>query len=185
MTERGRQLHATTDEQIGELIGLIWGLGVAALRRRCPGREKLGDGTVRASAQHTADNYQPIAGFVQTSDRMSRAHIPAQHGGHRIPRFLRAIGDAPVDHAEHNPGPGQHADHYSADTIDLGAVVEQLSASRATLGRVAELTDSQLDAIPPDGSFRFCDGQRTLEQVLAALLKHQGHQVDSIRSAVA
>ena len=64
-------------------------------------------------------------------------------------------------------------------------MVEQLSASRATFGRVAELTDSQLDAIPPGGSFRFCDGQRTLEQVLAALLKHQGHQVDSIRSAVA
>ena len=54
----------------------------------------------------------------------------------------------------------------------MGGVVEQLSASRATLGRIAELTDAQLDAIPPDGSFRFCDGQRTLEQVLASLLKH-------------
>jgi hypothetical protein len=64
-------------------------------------------------------------------------------------------------------------------------VLEQLSASRDTLGRIAELTDNQLDAIPPDGTFRFCDGQGTLEQVLAGLLKHQGHQVDSLRSAVA
>jgi hypothetical protein len=54
-------------------------------------------------------------------------------------------------------------------------VVGQLSASRDTLGQIAELTDTQLDAIPPDGSFRFCDGHRTLEQVLASLLKHQAH----------
>ena len=185
MTERGKQLHATTDEQVGELIALISALDEAALRLPCPGREKLGDGTVGASARHTADNYQRIAGFVQTSDRMSGAHGPARHGGHRIPRFLRAIGPGPSDHAEHDPAAGQHDDHYSADTIDLSATLEQLSASRDTLGRIAELTDRQLDAIPPDGSFRFCDGQRTLAQVLASLLKHQGHQVDSLRSAVA
>jgi len=185
MTERGKQLHATADAQVGELIGLISALDEAALRRPCPGREKLGDGTVGASARHTADNYQRIAGFVQTSDRMSGAHGPAQHGGHRIPRFLRAIGHGPSDHAEHDPAAGQHDGAYTADTIDVGAVVEQLSASRDTLGRIAELTDTQLDAIPPDGSFRFCDGHRTLEQVLAGLLKHQAHQIEALRSAVA
>jgi hypothetical protein len=58
-------------------------------------------------------------------------------------------------------------------------------APRATLGRLAELTDGQLDQVPPDGSFRFCDGQRTLEQVLASLLKHQAHHLDALRSAVA
>jgi hypothetical protein len=185
MTERGTQLHATADEQIAELIDVLSALDEAALRRPCPGREKLGDGTVGASMRHTADNYQRIAGFVQTSDRMSGAHGASQHGGHRIPRFLRAIGHGPANHAEHDPGTGQHDDHYSADTIDVSAVVEQLSASRDTLGRIAELTDTQLDAIPPDGSFRFCDGQRTLEQVLAGLLKHQSHQVEALRSAVA
>jgi hypothetical protein len=185
MTERGKQLYATADGQIAELIALTSTVDQAALRLPCPGREKLGDGTVGASVRHTADNYQRIAAFIQTSNRMSAAHQPGQHGGHRIPRFLRAIGHGPADHAEHNPGTGQHEDHYSADTIDLSAVLEQLSASRDTLGRIAELTDSQLDAIPPDGSFRFCDGHRTLEQVLAGLLKHQGHQVDALRSAVA
>jgi hypothetical protein len=184
MTERGKRLHATTDEQVGELIALISALDEAALRRPCPGREKLGDGTVGASARHTADNYQRIAGFVQTSDRMSGAHGPARHGGHRIPRFLRAIGHGPSDHSEHDPAAGQHDGGYTADTIDVGAVVEQLSASRATLGRIAELTDTQLDAIPPDGSFRFCDGQRTLEQVLAGLLKHQAHQIEALKAAL-
>jgi hypothetical protein len=185
MTDRGKQLRATAAGQIAELIALTSTVEQAALRLPCPGREKLGDGTVGAGVRHTADNYQRIADFVQTSDRMSAAHLPGQPGRHRIPRFLRAIGHGPADHAEHSPGAGQHDDHYSADTFDLGAVLEQLSASRDTLGRIAELTDSQLDAIPPDGSFRFCDGQRSLAQVLASLFKHQGHQVDAIRSAVA
>jgi hypothetical protein len=185
MTERGKQLHATADSQIAELIALVSTVDEASVRLPCAGREKLGDGTVGASARHTADNYQRIAAFVQTSDRMSGAHGPAQHGGHRIPRFLRAIGHGPADHAEHDPGAGQHDGEYTADTIDVGAVVKQLSASRDTLGRIAELTDTQLDQVPPEGNFRFCDGQRTLEQVLASLLKHQGHHVDALRSAVA
>jgi hypothetical protein len=185
MTERGKQLHATADAQIAELVGLISALDEAALRLPCPSREKLGDGTVAASAQHTADNYQRIAAFVQTSDRMSGGHRPDQHSGHRIPRLLRTIGHGHADHAEHDPGAGQHDGEYTADTIDVGAVVEQLATSRDELGGVAELADGQLDAIPPSGSFRFCDGQRTLEQVLASLLKHQAHQLDALRTAVA
>jgi hypothetical protein len=62
-------------------------------------------------------------------------------------------------------------------------VVKQLSASRDSLGQIADLTDSQLDAIPPNDSFRFCDGQRTLEQVLANLFKHQDHQADALKAA--
>ncbi len=142
------------------------------LRRPCPGREKLGDGTIGAAARHTADNYERIADFVQTSDRMSTA----AHGGHRIPRFLRALGHGPQDHAPQDHDADQ-PNGYTAENIDLDAVVAQLNASRAALGRIAELTDSQLDAIPPKDSFRFCDGQRTLEQVLASLLKHQAHQL--------
>ena len=73
MTERAQKLSATADRQIGELIGLLSTLDQAALDRPCPGREKLGDGTIGAAARHTADNYQRIAAFVQTSDRMSAA----------------------------------------------------------------------------------------------------------------
>ncbi len=173
VTERGKQLHATAERQIAELISLISTLDAATMRRPCPGREKLGDGTVAASARPTADNYQRIAAFVQTSDWRSRAHEPTQHGAHRIPRLLRALGHKSADHPEDSRGGGRHEDQYTADNIDPGAVLEQLSASRDALGRIAELTDSQLDTIPPKDSFRFCDGQRTLEQVLASRLKHQ------------
>jgi hypothetical protein len=187
MTERANQLHATVDGQIDEVIGVISTLDEATLRQPCPGREKLGDGTVAACARHTADNYQRIAAFVETSDRISDAdadaHAPAQHGGHRIPRLLRALGHGLASNAEHAPGAGQTEHQYTADNIDLGAVVKRLSASRDTLRQIAELTDSQLDAIPPKDTFRFCDGQRTLEQVLASLFKHQDHQVEALKAA--
>jgi hypothetical protein len=183
MTERSQELHATADRQVAGLIALISTVDEAALRLPCPSRDKLGDGTVGASVRHTADNYQRIAAFVQTSDRMSGAHSPTPNGGHRIPRFLRAIGHRPADHAEHNPGAGQHDNQYTADNIELIAVAQQLSDSRDTLAQIADLTDSQLDAIPPKDSFRFCDGQRTLEQVLASLLRHQSHQVAALETA--
>ncbi|HSO98425.1 MAG TPA: hypothetical protein VLP43_05695 [Solirubrobacteraceae bacterium] len=64
-------------------------------------------------------------------------------------------------------------------------MVEQLAASRVAAGRIAELTESQLDQVPPKDSFRFCDGQRTFEQVLAGLLKHQAHQIEALQAAVA
>jgi hypothetical protein len=183
MIERGTALHATADEQIAELIAFISTADEVALRLPCPGREKLGDGTVGASIRHTADNYQRIAAFVQTSDRMSGTHQPGQHGGHRIPAFLRAFGHGPADHGKHDRGPGQHDNEYRADNIDQRAVIAQLSASRDGLSQIAALNDRQLGAIPPKESFRFCDGQRTLEQVIASLLKHQRHQLDALKAA--
>ena len=138
-----------------------------------------------ASSRHTADNYQPIAGFVQTSDRMSGHQGPAQHVGHRVPRSLRALGHGPQDHAKHDHAATQHDNGYTAESVDLDVVVEQLAASRVAAGRIAELTESQLDQVPPKDSFRFCDGQRTFEQVLAGLLKHQAHQIEALQAAVA
>jgi hypothetical protein len=184
MTERASQLHATADGQIGELIALLSRADDSTLRLPCPGREKLGDGTVAACARHTADNYQRIVGFVQTSVRTSGGHETIQHGAHRVPRFLRALGHRSRGHSEHGPGAGGHGDEYTADRTDLPALMQQLSAARDALGRIAELADGQLDAIPPKDSFRFCDGQRTLGQVLTGLLTHQGHQIAAFKAAV-
>jgi hypothetical protein len=149
MSQRAEQLHATAEGQIDELIALMSTLDEAALRRPCPGRQKLGDGTVGAAARHTADNYRRIAAFVR--------------GG--------------------EAGTGRHGNGYTADSIDLGAVTGLLSAARTALARIAQLSDSQLDAVPAKDSFRFCDGQRSLEVVLAGLLTHQGHQVGALRTA--
>ena len=186
MTERTSQLRATADEQIGELLNLVSTIDEATARRPCPGREKLGDGTVAANARHTADNYQRIAAFLSETDRMAAGHAPGRDRPHRMPRALRILGHRPP-HTEHGSGGdrGQHDAPYTADNADLGALLEQLGTTRDALARAADLTDSQLDAIPPAGSARFADGKRTVEQVLVGLLKHQRHQLDALKAAIA
>jgi hypothetical protein len=160
MSERGSQLLGTADEQISELIGLFSTRGETALSLPCPGREKLGDGTVAATASHTADRYQLIAGFLQATSQTPSAHVG-------------------IGHDE-----GTHDGDYAAENVDLHGLLERLSAGRDALRLLADLSDEQLDAVPPTGSFRFCDGQRTLEQVVASSLNHQSHQINAIKAAV-
>jgi hypothetical protein len=185
MTERTSRLRATADEQIGELLDLVSTIDEATARRPCPGREKLGDGTVAANARHTADNYERIVAFLSKTDRMSAGRAPGQGRAHRMPRALTMLGHRPP-RSDHGSGgdPGQHDVPYTADNADLGTMVEQLGTTRDALARVSELSDSQLDAIPPAGSVRFADGKRTVEEVLAGLLKHQRHQLDALEAAI-
>jgi hypothetical protein len=80
MSERGTQLLETADGQISELMRLVSRVGETGLSLLCPGREKLGDGTVGALASHMADSYLRIAAFLQATDEMS----PARTGRHRV-----------------------------------------------------------------------------------------------------
>jgi hypothetical protein len=149
-------LHAVAAGQIAELTALLSAGGDAALTLPCPGRGKLGDGTVGAVALHTADNYRRIAEFVQATtsgQAMHSAGDHAQHGSH-----LRAQ-DAQVDDLRH-----------------------QLAAASEALALLAALSDDQLDAVPPEGQMKFCDGERTVEQIVASLLKHQRHQIDALKA---
>lgn len=158
MSERGIQLLRTADGQVSELIALFSNRDGSALNLPCPSREKLGDGSVGALAAHTADNYLRIAGFLQSG------HPPGTHAGH---------------------GQGAHGSDYAAQTVDLPGLLARLSSSQDCLSALAELTDSRLDSVPPASDMRFCDGQRTLAQVLTSLLRHQSHQVDALRAALA
>jgi hypothetical protein len=182
MSDRAQQLHATTDTQIATLSHLIANADESVLRRQCPGREKLGDGTVGALAVHTAENYGRIATFLTVDNRASAEHASGKRSRHRSPRWFRAPGHQTPTHG---PGTHNHGERYTADTATSGALIERLSAARDRLKRMADLTDQQLDAVPPKDSFRFCDGQRTLEQVLAALVKHQDRQAQTLTAALA
>jgi hypothetical protein len=161
MNERGTQLLDMANGQISELIVLIT-RGEAALSLLCPGREKLGDGTVAAVALHTAGNYHRIAGFLDGDGR----HHPIAQSRH--------------GHGQCQP----HGDHR-AETIDLQALLDRLSTGRAALSALADLTDEQLDSVPPASDMKFCDGQRTLEQIMTNLLNHQSHQLDALKAAIA
>lgn len=155
MSERGAQLARTAAGQISELIEILSICGEAGLRLPCPGREKLGDGTVAASAQHTTENYHRIAGLI-------REHPVTANGG----EF-------------------DHHTRYSAESISLPALLARLASARNAVAGLAGVGDDRLDAVPAAGALRFADGQRTLEQVIAAALKHQEHQVDVLKAAVA
>jgi hypothetical protein len=141
-------LLEAVDRQISELIDLFSVRDETALSLPCPGRGKLGDGTVAACALHTADSYDRIAGF------------------------LRGRGD------------GVHGGSYSAQHVELQDVLGRLSGGRDALGLLADLTDEQLDSVPPANAMKFCDGQRTLERVVTNLLNHQRHNVEALTTAV-
>jgi hypothetical protein len=185
MSERGTQLLDVASRQIGELLGLLSTQDEEALRLPCPGREKLGDGTVAAIALHTADNYLRIAGFLQATSQTRRVQLGAEQGSHGIRRFLLGRGHAPRSHAEGDRDVGTKDGDYTAEKVDLRDLLERLSAGRGSLSLLADLTDDRLDTVPPAGSFKFCDGQRTMEQVIAGLLNHQAHHVDAVKAAVA
>jgi hypothetical protein len=182
MNDRAEQLHTAAEGQISELSELISHTDAEALHRPCPGREKLGDGTIGANAAHTASSYERIATFVSTSRRKSGRHGGGQRSGHRIRGLPRALGHTPPAHRPADPG--LHDDGFTVESADPLEIVKRLRASGDTLGRIAELTDRQLDSVPPKDTFRFCDGERTLEQVLLGLLKHQDHQVQALRAAL-
>jgi hypothetical protein len=148
---RAQQLQATADRQIAKLAERLSTAGEQALARPCPGRAKLGDGTVGAVAAHTTDNY------------------------HRIARFVSAIRDGGEKHE-----PGQHDEGSRASEVDVDVLLGRLAAAQDALTTIGELSDEQLDAVPPPGEMKFADGQRTLEQIVASLLKHQRHQVDAL-----
>jgi hypothetical protein len=72
---------------------------------------------------------------------------------------------------------GPHHPHAAGTPVD-----ERMKAARAAVGQLGLLTDAQLDAVPAEGSMRFCDGRRTLEDVMAGVIRHQRHHVDAVLS---
>jgi hypothetical protein len=155
MSLRAQQLHKTADDQVADLADRLSTAGEQGLARPCPGRAKLADGSVGAVAAHATDNY------------------------HRIGRFVTALRDGGAQHE-----PGQHGERYGASDIELDVLLARLAAARDELATIRQLSDQQLDSVPPAGEMKFADGARTLEQIIASLLKHQHHQVTALAAAL-
>jgi hypothetical protein len=175
MSERGAQLFQMADGQLSELICLLSRSDEAALSLPCPGREKLADGTVGAVATHTADNYVRIAGFIAGD-----AAAPPSNSTHRS---FRSIASRLGRHGRGEHGPWMHGPG-AAGTTDRAGVLDRLSKGREAMQILAELTEEQLDTVPPASEMKFCDGQRTLEQIATSLLNHQSHQLGALKGAL-
>jgi hypothetical protein len=179
MTDRASKLSHTAESQLSELIDLLSAGDESALRRQCPGRGKLGDGSVAACATHVAGNYGRIASFAAGA-RESTDEGDLQAGRRRVRRLRRSLGLV----ARH--GPGMHREMSGAANVDRSDLLSELRRRRAELGALAGLTDDQLDSVPlASEEMRFCDGKRTLDQIIRSALKHQGRQVEAIRVALA
>jgi hypothetical protein len=159
---RNTALLDLANQQIGGLVELLSTRDHEVLRLPCPGREKLGDGSIGATAGHVADIYQRLGGFVRANTNQTAALTNAQPG-HR--------GRTHTHPHEHVAG-------------ELQGLLQQLAGALATLAPLTELTDEQLDSISPADSFRFCDGKRSLERVIAGVLNHQRHHVDVLEGAL-
>jgi hypothetical protein len=158
MSEHGTQLLHTASRQIAELLELLSTRGQDALGLPCPGREQLGNGTVGATAQHASRVYHQLAGFIRANHQAPGPRSAREHDHHR---------------QMHKP-----------ERIELQQLRQQLSAATIELSPLAELTGEQLQSVPPVGSFRFCDGQRTLERVIASVLRHQDHHITALNAAL-
>ena len=156
MSDRATQLFHRANEQIAGLSELLSHRPSDALAQPCPGREKLGDGTVASTAQHITRVYRLLAQFV---DEPREAPAAATH-------------------------PQQTHDVAGEGAAGRQDLLHQLTAANAALGNLAELSDAQLDSVPPAGSLRFCDGKRTLEEVIARVLGHQSHHIEAVRAAL-
>lgn len=167
MSSRGIALLKLADQQITELRALLAGCDDAVLYRACPGRAKLGDGTVGATALHTAENYDRIAVFLRALVDGQEPPAAGQHG----------------DQGDQGDGI-HHLNHLRAQDARISDLRSRLSAVLQVFGVLASLTAEQLELVPPAGGMRFSDGQRTLEEIVGSLLKHQRHQVDALRTAV-
>lgn len=156
MSLRAQRLHEVAESQVAQLAELLAGLGDAGLGRPCPGRARLGDGSVAAVALLATGSYEQIGEFV-TAARTGIA--PRQTDRHR--------------------------ELHSATAMTVDALVARLHAAREALTPIAQLSDDELDSVPDAGEMKFADGTRTFEQIIASLLRHQRHQVDALAAAAA
>ncbi|HXD54785.1 MAG TPA: DinB family protein [Solirubrobacteraceae bacterium] len=187
MGARAKALSATAESQITELIERLEACEESVLRRPCPGRERLGDGTVGAVCAHVAQSYGRIAGFLAGEQPLpARAPAGEQPSPAREPAGARRRALASLLRRRGGHGPWMHGPAAEGEEADRPTLIARLTRARTSLGALEGLTDAQLDAVPPaEEAMRFCDGERTLEQVVSALLRHQGHQVAALKGAFA
>ena len=149
------------------MIEFFGTLDEADLHKPCPdesAEDSAGD-TVGAVAAHMAQGYHFLGKFLQADE-----YVPGSPPtGNRKGRGHR-----------YRPGHGR-----TFSPAALPDVVNQLTGGKAPIGLLADLTDEQLDSVPPAGSSRFSDGRRTLEQVIDAVIAHQAAHLVTLKRAVA
>ena len=99
-------------------------------------------------------------------------------GYHFLVRFLTSAG--------HVPGrPPGGSIHGRGPEVAPPSLRARLAEARIEVGIIANLTDQQLDSVPPPKSSRFSNGRRTLEQLIEEVINHQEQHLNDLKSALA
>lgn len=104
------------------------------------------------------------------------AHIA--EGYHFLVRFLWSAGYVPGGSA------GGHG-HERPTALSLPELRQRLDDGRIEISVIADLTDQQLDSVPPPKSSRFSDGRRSLELAIEEVIAHQTQHLTDLKTAVA
>ena len=131
----------------------------------------------RLSAAGQPGLARPCAGRERLGDGTVAAHTTDNY--HRIGRFVSALGGAGEQHHA-----VQHGEEDRASDVELDVLLVRLLSARDALATIAQLSNEQMDSVPPAGEMKFADGERTLEHIIAGLLNHQRHQVDALAAAL-
>jgi hypothetical protein len=159
VSERGIELMTIVSRQLDEMAGFFGALDEADLRKPCPD-DDAGD-TVGAVAAHAAEVY------------------------HYLGRFLRATGHVPGSPATGNSQSHGHGRASPELLPHLPDLLDRLTAGKAPIGLLADLTDEQLDSVPPAGSGRFSNGRRSLAGTIDAVIAYQATHLVMLKRAVA
>ena len=163
MSERGIALMTKVSRQLDEMAEFFGTLGEADLRKPCL-KDDAGS-TVGAVAARAAEV------------------------SHYLGRFLEATGYVPGSLAtgnSHNHGDNYGHGHAAPEALPhLQDLLDRRTGGKAAISLLSDLTDEQLDNVPPAGSGRFCDGRRSLERAIDAVIAHQAALLKMLKRAVA
>jgi hypothetical protein len=99
----------------------------------------------------------------------------AWHAAENYGRIAAFLNDQPD---------GGHAGARPSQDITLLELEQLLVLGRDALQTLGDLSEERLNAVPPAGAMRFCDGRRTLQEVLVGLFAHQAHNVETLKTAL-
>ncbi|MFF0018045.1 DinB family protein [Streptomyces sp. NPDC005374] len=159
MSERGTELMSKALAQLDEARGLLAEAHDSDLHRPYVDRE--GDhsaNSVGNAALHFVEGYQKIGRLLKGA-----GYVSASLTGETV------------------QGNGHRHDHdHEAEITD---VLKGLDAAKVRLTLLADLTDAQLDSIPPMKN-QWADGERTLLTVLDVIIAHQAGHLASLGDAL-
>jgi hypothetical protein len=165
MSERGTDLMTKANRQLDEIAEFLATLDEADLGKPCDER---------------AEETVGVAGAHRGGDTVGDTAAHMADGYNHLGRLLQTTGHAPG-----SPTTGDHHRHDHARTPEaLPDLLARLRAGKARIALLADLTDQQLDSVPPAVGM-FSDGRRTLEQVLEAVMDHQAAHLATLKRAVA